>query len=319
MARRSGHAARSHLVVAGTHGAARRRACRSRCTSTSPVKNYDSGGMSVEGSKPRDGHLGAILYGAAATNDDRDGERLARCSPRSRRSIPDSAIVEFNTADLRASATRSRPTPPAIARCATCGMRARASSRRWRGTAANGAHAGKPGYVTFTAWRNTPLEDAARDFLLARVGLAAGHEAVDVRHAACTPTTMAGPPRRGALAPSPGALMLARDARGCVDAALAARTCARRAARIGAFVARAAADDAGIARIEVARARRGRARGGTQSPRTRRCDRWADGGRMARARRTRPMRAGRSARIALALAIAGATDRARPRIAICRR
>ena len=28
-------------------------------TMTSPVKNYDSGGVSIEGSKPRDGHLGA--------------------------------------------------------------------------------------------------------------------------------------------------------------------------------------------------------------------------------------------------------------------
>ena len=34
----------------------------------SPTKNYDTGGMSVEGAKPRDGHLGAILYGPAAAN-----------------------------------------------------------------------------------------------------------------------------------------------------------------------------------------------------------------------------------------------------------
>src|SRR5438067_7089717 len=42
----------------------------------------------------------------------------------------------------------------------------------WNGS--NGSELGKPGYVTFTAWRNTPLEEAARDFLLARAGLPLG-------------------------------------------------------------------------------------------------------------------------------------------------
>ena len=42
----------------------------------------------------------------------------------------------------------------------------------WNGS--NGIFAGKPGYVSFTAWRNTPLEDAARDFMLARAGLPLG-------------------------------------------------------------------------------------------------------------------------------------------------
>ena len=34
----------------------------------SPSKNYDTGGMSVEGAIPRDGHLGAIVYGESAAN-----------------------------------------------------------------------------------------------------------------------------------------------------------------------------------------------------------------------------------------------------------
>ena len=42
----------------------------------------------------------------------------------------------------------------------------------WNGS--NGVNAGSPEYVTFTAWRNTPLEDAAREFLLARAGLPLG-------------------------------------------------------------------------------------------------------------------------------------------------
>ncbi len=42
----------------------------------------------------------------------------------------------------------------------------------WNGS--NGLFVGQPGYSTFTAWRNTPLEAAARDFLLARAGLPLG-------------------------------------------------------------------------------------------------------------------------------------------------
>jgi hypothetical protein len=46
------------------------------------------------------------------------------------------------------------------------------SPMAWSG--ASGRDAGKPGYDPFTAWRDTPLEEAARDFLLARAGLAPG-------------------------------------------------------------------------------------------------------------------------------------------------
>jgi hypothetical protein len=135
----------------------------------SPTKNFDSGGMSVEGAKPAFGHLGAILYGAAAVNDVRmeNGRSLfanfATIDPHW-------AVVEFNTADLRAP--DAEPTFAAGYR----GLRdlwnygARyMSPMAWNGS--NGIYAGKPGYSTFTAWRNTPLEDAARDFLLARAGL----------------------------------------------------------------------------------------------------------------------------------------------------
>jgi len=40
-----------------------------------------------------------------------------------------------------------------------------ASPMAWNGS--NGAFAGQPGYVSFTAWRNTPAEDAMRDFAIA--------------------------------------------------------------------------------------------------------------------------------------------------------
>jgi hypothetical protein len=42
----------------------------------------------------------------------------------------------------------------------------------WNGS--NGLFVGQPGYSTFTAWRNTPLEAVARDFMLARAGLPLG-------------------------------------------------------------------------------------------------------------------------------------------------
>jgi hypothetical protein len=138
----------------------------------SPVKNYDSGGMSVEGAKPKYGHLGAILYGAAAVNDtpmENNRSLFATLA-----SIdPGFGVVEFNTADLRAPEVP--PTYAAAYRSLRDLWNAGArfiSPMAWNGS--NGAFLGKPGYVTFTAWRNTPLEDAAYDFLLARADLPLG-------------------------------------------------------------------------------------------------------------------------------------------------
>jgi len=141
-------------------------------TVESPVKNFDSGGMSVAGAKPALGHLGAILYGASAVNavQMENGASLlyslAAIDPRF-------AVVEFNTADLR---------HPHVQPDYAAGYRGlrdlwnfgarHVSPMAWNGS--NGVNAGKPGYSTFTAWRNTPLEEAARDFLLARAGLPLG-------------------------------------------------------------------------------------------------------------------------------------------------
>ncbi len=138
----------------------------------SPPRNYDSGGMSLAGSKPALGHLGVILYGEAAVNDVRmdNGKSLfatlAGIDPKW-------AVVEYNTADLRSP--QAQPTYAAAYR----GLRdlwnfgARyMSPMAWNGS--NGVNVGQPGYSNFTAWRNTPLEDAARDFLLARAGLPLG-------------------------------------------------------------------------------------------------------------------------------------------------
>jgi hypothetical protein len=175
----------------------------------SPVKNYDSGGMSVEGAKPAAGHLGAILYGASAQNAIRmEGKRtlfgeFAALDPRW-------AVVEYNSADLRQP--KALPTYADAYR----GLRemwnygARyVSPMAWPGS--SGRDAGRPGYDPFTAWRDTPLEDAARDFLVARAGLplgsrlwtfgAAGHADDD----GWTAT-------RGRLAARPGHLAITPDA-----------------------------------------------------------------------------------------------------------
>jgi hypothetical protein len=47
-----------------------------------------------------------------------------------------------------------------------------ASPMAWNGS--NGINAGQPGYVSFTAWRNTPLEDALRDFAVAHAFVPVG-------------------------------------------------------------------------------------------------------------------------------------------------
>ena len=138
----------------------------------SPVKDADSGGMSVEGSVPRSGHLGVILYGASAVNDVpmENGRALF---PTLARVDPGFGVVEYNTADLRDPNTR--PTYAAAYRGLRDLWNAGArfvSPMAWNGS--NGVNAGQPGYVTYTAWRNTPLEEAAKDFLLARAGLPLG-------------------------------------------------------------------------------------------------------------------------------------------------
>ncbi|HEV2686139.1 MAG TPA: hypothetical protein VGW79_05835, partial [Actinomycetota bacterium] len=131
----------------------------------SPSKNYDTGGMSVEGAIPRDGHLGAIVYGQSAWNDIRvEGE--ANLFATFHRMDPGWAVGEFNTADFRHP--KELPTYAmgyrTLREMFNYGARF-ASPMAWNGS--NGVNAGQPGYVSFTAWRNTPLEDALRDFAVA--------------------------------------------------------------------------------------------------------------------------------------------------------
>ena len=178
-------------------------------TIESPVKNFDSGGMTVEGAKPRDGHLGTILYGASAVNDIamENGKSLFATFDAF---DPAFAVVEFNTADLLNP--QAQPTYAAGYRSLRDLWNAGArfvSPMAWNGS--NGVNAGKPGYVTFTAWRNTPLEEAARDFMLARAGLPLGSRLWTFGtpwHADDDGWTA----ETGRIALTPGAMLLTTDA-----------------------------------------------------------------------------------------------------------
>lgn len=139
---------------------------------SSPVKNYDSGGVTIAGSRPRGAHLGAILYGSAADNrtSTETGEPLHSILSRV---DPHFAVVEFNTADL--ANPRSQPDYASAYRGLRDLWNAGArfvSPMAWNGS--SGIDSGKPDYAPHTAWRDTPLEEAAFDFLLARANLPPG-------------------------------------------------------------------------------------------------------------------------------------------------
>ena len=103
------------------------------------------------------------------------------------------------------------------------------SPMAWPGS--NGRNAGKPGYDPFTAWRETPLEEAAKDFLLARAHLppgsklwtfgAAGHADSDGWTA-----------ERGTLTSKPAHLAILPDANGTVTLLSADRADDRRCGRL---------------------------------------------------------------------------------------
>jgi hypothetical protein len=139
---------------------------------TSAGQNYDSGGVSIEGAIPRSGHLGAILYGPAATNRARMEHRHGLFATFARMD-PGWAVVETNTADLK------RPEQLPTYADAYRAFRdlfnydaRQVSLMAWNGS--NGIYAGQPGYVSYTSWRNTPAEEAMRDFLVSHAGLASG-------------------------------------------------------------------------------------------------------------------------------------------------
>jgi hypothetical protein len=134
--------------------------------------NYDSGGVSIEGAIPENGHLGAIVYGRTARNDleMETGHSLFATIGR----MDDGwAIVEYNNTDLTA------PTVPPDYTMAYRTFRdafnygaREVSAMAWNGS--NGIYLGQPGYAPHTSWRNTAAEDAMRDFMVSHANLPRG-------------------------------------------------------------------------------------------------------------------------------------------------
>jgi hypothetical protein len=136
---------------------------------TSPAKNYDTGGMSIEGSVPTHGRLGAIIYGNSAINCIRM-EGRASLFAEFRRYSPEWGVVEHNTADLTAP---QRPATYAQAyrslrNIANYGARLIAPMA-WNGSP--GETAGTAEFRSYTSLRRAPLEQAITHFMLARAEL----------------------------------------------------------------------------------------------------------------------------------------------------
>jgi hypothetical protein len=135
-------------------------------------QNYDSAGVSIEGAIPRYGHLGAILYGESAENRARMEVPHSLFATFSRMD-PGWAVVEFNSTDLRQPTVL--PTYAQAYRSFRDFFNFDASlvtAMAWNGS--DGAQAGGKEYRAYTAWRNTPTEDAMRDFLVSHANIPRG-------------------------------------------------------------------------------------------------------------------------------------------------
>ena len=138
----------------------------------SPSKNYDAGGMSVEGSVPSQGRLGAILYGESARNNIRteNGEPLFDIF---NNLSPGWGVVEFHPADLKQP--KRVPTLAesyaALNRMLTGGAQF-VSVMSWNG--GSGQFRDQPGYVAFTVIKDSPLESAITALMSNYAGLPRG-------------------------------------------------------------------------------------------------------------------------------------------------
>ena len=141
-------------------------------TLASHGQNYDSSGVSVEGAIARDGHLGAVIYGEAARNDvpmEVPHTMFATFA----RMDEGWGVVEFNSADLKTPKVK----PPYAWTYGSLRDMYNYSAREvsimaWNGS--NGIYEDHPDYLPYTAWRNTPNEDAMRDFLVSHADLPFG-------------------------------------------------------------------------------------------------------------------------------------------------
>ncbi len=139
---------------------------------TSRGQNYDTSGVSIEGSVPRTGHLGAVLYGEAAENQARM-EGLHSLFATFARMDPEWAVVETNAADLKRPLEQPRYSQSYHSFRDMFNFDVQqVSVMAWNGS--NGLYRDQPGYVPYTAWRNTPGEEAMRDFMITHANLPRG-------------------------------------------------------------------------------------------------------------------------------------------------
>lgn len=134
--------------------------------------DYDSAGVSIEGSVPRKGHLGTIMYGLSA--QDRHGMANGRgVYSNIARHDEAWAVVESNATDLKMP--KRNPDYEASYRMfrsinnydgRQIGLMA------WNGS--NGMFDDDPDFLPYTAFRNTDSERAMKDAMIARADLPRG-------------------------------------------------------------------------------------------------------------------------------------------------
>jgi len=134
--------------------------------------DYDSAGVSIEGSVPRKGHLGTIMYGLSA--QDRHGMANGRGVYSNIARFDDGwAIVEANATDLKMP--KRKPDYEASYRM----FRSignydgrQIALMAWNGS--NGLFDSDPDYLPYTAFRNTDSERAMKDAMVARADIPRG-------------------------------------------------------------------------------------------------------------------------------------------------
>jgi hypothetical protein len=135
-------------------------------------QNYDSAGVSIEGAKPRAGHIGAVIYGDAAENNSKM-EFPHSLFATFARLDPGWAVVETNATNLKTPKIQPTYAQSYHAFRDMFNYDARQISlMAWNGS--NGAMASDPAYQPWTAWRNTPAENAMRAFLVSHADLPLG-------------------------------------------------------------------------------------------------------------------------------------------------
>jgi hypothetical protein len=134
--------------------------------------DYDSAGVSIEGSVPRVGHLGTIMYGLSA--QDRHGMANGRGVYSNIARFDEGwAIVEFNATDLKMP--KRRPDYEASYRTFRSMFNydgRQIAMMAWNGS--NGLFENDPDYLPYTAFRNTVSEMAMKDAMVARADLPRG-------------------------------------------------------------------------------------------------------------------------------------------------